>query len=249
MARQRMMQRFARWHIWLGWLVGLPILMWTVTGLVMVARPIEAVRGENLQAKPAVIDPATVAFPRLTTPILSARLVAQPSGPVWIVTEKSGGDYRYSARDGTLVPPVIKDEARTIARAAYLGSAKLESVTYLPADIAPLELRRDRDSWQAHFADGSNLYIDDATGEVLALRTPGWRLYDVMWGLHIMDLQTREDTSHPILIVFAALGAIGSALGCTLLFRRRKARLRASGRGLYLPVWSKGSAAVELDTR
>ena len=45
-----------------------------------------------------------------------------------------------------------------------------------------------------------------------------------MWGLHIMDLQTREDTSHPTLIVFALLGTLGSLLGIVLLFRRRKAR-------------------------
>jgi hypothetical protein len=48
-----------------------------------------------------------------------------------------------------------------------------------------------------------------------------------MWGLHIMDLQEREDTSHPILIIFAALGVVGSLLGCILMFRRRKARARA----------------------
>jgi uncharacterized iron-regulated membrane protein len=56
MARQRLMLRFARWHIWLGWLVGVPILMWTVTGLVMVARPIEEVRGEDLHHKPETLE-------------------------------------------------------------------------------------------------------------------------------------------------------------------------------------------------
>ena len=80
--------------------------------------------------------------------------------------------------------------------------------------------------WQARFADGTHVYIDDATGEVVALRTGQWRLYDVMWGLHIMDLQTRDDTHHPILIAFAALSVIGALLGCTLLFRRRKAKVR-----------------------
>ena len=54
-----------------------------------------------------------------------------------------------------------------------------------------------------------------------------WRLYDAMWGLHIMDLQTRDDTHHPILIVFASLATIGAMLGCVLLFRRRKAKIRA----------------------
>ena len=45
MGQQRAMKRLAKLHIWLGWLVGVPILMWTITGLVMVAKPIEEVRG------------------------------------------------------------------------------------------------------------------------------------------------------------------------------------------------------------
>ena len=37
------MRRLARWHIWLGWLIGVPLLLWTFSGLWMVARPIEEV--------------------------------------------------------------------------------------------------------------------------------------------------------------------------------------------------------------
>ena len=48
--------RLRRWHVWLGWLVGLPFLFWTVSGLVMVARPIEEVRGEHLIAEPRPIS-------------------------------------------------------------------------------------------------------------------------------------------------------------------------------------------------
>ncbi len=46
-----------------------------------------------------------------------------------------------------------------------------------------------------------------------------------MWGLHILDPIDREDTSHPILILFAALGLASAIMGCVLLFRRRKARV------------------------
>ena len=61
--------RLRRWHVWLGWVVGLPILLWVVTGLVMVARPIEEVRGEHLLRDPA---PMRMALPPVP---LAQRLV------------------------------------------------------------------------------------------------------------------------------------------------------------------------------
>ena len=57
---------------------------------------------------------------------------------------------------------------------------------------------------------------------MLALRTGGWRLYDAMWGLHIMDLESREDFHHPLLIGFAALALANVALGTILLFKRTR---------------------------
>ena len=228
MARPRIMQRFARWHIWLGWIVAVPILMWAITGLVMVARPIEQVRGDDLRAPPAAIDPARVTFPvRIGEPIREARLVSQPDGPQWIVTAADGARWRYSAVHGTATPPVVENEAGRIARAAYTRDAALEQVAYFPAGEAPVEARATGAVWQARFADGTHLYIDDATGEVLALRTGQWRLYDLMWGLHIMDPQTRQDTQNPFVIVFAIAALIGATLGSILLFRRRKARVKA----------------------
>jgi len=225
MARQRIMRRLARWHIWIGWLAGVPILMWTVTGLVMVARPIKEVRGEHLRAPDLPIAPEGLVLPRLSAPVLSVELVHQPDGPAWIVSEGDGGRYRYSAHaPGNVLPPVTRAEARRIAEHAFTGPSALSALTYFPADAAPLDLRRGAASWQARFADGTNLYIEDATGEVLAVRTSYWRVFDFMWGLHIMDLETREDTHHPILILFAALAVMGVLLGCVLMFRRRSAR-------------------------
>jgi hypothetical protein len=227
MAAQRLMRRFARWHIWLGWLVGVPILMWTMTGLWMVARPVEEVRGTHLRTEHAAIDPATIRFPtNVGERIHDARLVMQPDGPTWLITGVDGSRWRYSAKFGTVTPPVVEEEAARIARAAYAGPARFACVTYMAAGEAPTEAGTPGAAWQARFSDGTHMYVDDATGEVLALRTGQWRLYDLMWGLHIMDLKTREDTHHPILILFAALAMVGSLLGCVLLFRRRKARVQ-----------------------
>src|SRR6186713_203428 len=144
MAGQRVMRRFARWHIWLGWLVGFPILMWTATGLFMVARPIEEVHGDHLRAPPTAIDPAALRFPTtIGEPIHEARLVAQPNGPVWIVTAADGARWRYLARTGIAAPPVVEAEARRIAAAVYAGEAQLAGTAYFPAGEAPVEARTD----------------------------------------------------------------------------------------------------------
>ena len=48
-----------------------------------------------------------------------------------------------------------------------------------------------------------------------------------MWGLHIIDPAGREDTHNPFVIGFGVLATLGALLGCILLFRRRKARVKA----------------------
>jgi hypothetical protein len=201
--------------------------MWIVTGLVMVARPIETVRGEALVAPPRAFDPDALSFPKIGEPVTEVVLQRQPGGPVWIATTAGGQKLRYSATQGFAMSPLDRDEARAIAAAAYAGKAKLDSLTYFPADAAPIDLRRKVPSWQAHYADGTHLYIDAVTGEVLAVRTGWWRIYDFMWGLHTMDPMTRENSNNPFVIVFGAFALAGALLGSILLFRRRKAGARA----------------------
>ena len=58
------MRTLAKWHIWLGWLVGVPIAMWLATGLLMVSRPIEEVRGDHLRR--AVPEQQALAIPGST---------------------------------------------------------------------------------------------------------------------------------------------------------------------------------------
>ncbi len=224
MSARPLMQRLARWHIWLGWAVGVPFLLWTASGLFMAARPIEEVRGEDLRAAAVPVAADGLIFPRIAGPIAKVTLIGQPRQPVWVVTGSDSIPRRYAARTGAPLGEVSEAEARAIVAATFTGKARLTGILRLTAAQAPLDLRRPRPSWQASYADGTHLYIDAGTGEVLALRTQWWRVYDFMWGLHIMDLQTREDTSHPILILFAVFALVGSLFGTVLLFRRRKAR-------------------------
>ncbi len=218
-----------RWHIWLGWLVGVPLILWTLSGLFMVLIPIEDIRGEHLRAEmppiEAGFEPALPAMEVRAVKTLT--LEQQPSGPAWIIAYHDGGKRRADARTGALLPPVTAIEARSLAAGYYNGNMPITSVWHFPADQSPFDLRRDRPSWQVSLKDNTRFYIDADSGQLMAVRTPRWRIFDFMWGLHIMDLQTREDTSHPILIGFAAISLLALLLAFAMQIWRQKRAKRS----------------------
>jgi len=221
------MLNFARWHIWLGWLVGIPTLMWMVTGLYMAAKPIEEVRGNHLRVEQAV-QPLVLPGSALASaefPIREMRAVMQDGRAVAILTGMDGSTRRVDIQSGAALPALSANDARLIVAEQIKGGDQIRSVTAFDADNVPFDFRREMPVWQVALEDGAHIYVGRDTGQIEAVRTRWWRGFDFMWGLHIMDLRTREDTSHPILILFAALGVIGALLGCILMFRRRKAKV------------------------
>ena len=232
----RLFAQFARWHIWLGWLIGLPVLMWMVTGLVMVARPIDEVRGEHLRAAANQVDtslPPGIALPPaldLTGREVERIEIVAPDGtPVLLATYRDGGVRRFDPVSGAALERLDAAAAERIALLGLADSRQPVTSRFFAASDVPFDFRRPMPVWQVTTQDGTHVYVGADTARVEAVRTRWWRVFDWMWGLHIMDLQTREDTSHPILIAFAALAALGSLIGCVLLFRRRRARVTTHG--------------------
>ncbi|WP_374405139.1 PepSY domain-containing protein [Pelagerythrobacter sp.] len=223
-----MMRRLARWHIWLGWLIGVPLIGWTLTGLVMVARPIEQVRGEHLriEAAPQPLSLPGEAFGSVEGPIREMRATMQAGRAVAVLTMMDGSVRRRDMATGEPIAPLDAAAARSVAARGIVDGERVESVRFFGADAPPFDFRRPLPVWQVALADGTHVYVGRDSGEIEAVRTRWWRVFDFMWGLHIMDLQEREDTSHPILILFAAIALIGTVMGSALLFRRRKARVR-----------------------
>ena len=81
----------------------------------------------------------------------------------------------------------------------------------------PIELNRPIEAWQVQMDDGVHFYVDAGSGEVVARRTPFWRVYDFMWGLHIMDLQGRKQTNNPWVVTFALLALVMTLMAVVLL--------------------------------
>lgn len=216
-----------RYHIWLGWIVGLPLLVWTVSGLLMVWKPIEEVRGGHLMAEPRPMRMAGILVPPALAgvPFKSLSLEQRADGARWVIVLPDGTTRLASPETGALLPPLSAADAAGEVMALYSGEANIRSVTRTSADAPPIELRRPVATWRVALDDGTRFFVDAASGEVVARRTAWWRIYDFMWGLHIMDPATREDTHNPWVIGFGLVTLVTTVLALIMLpltLRRRE---------------------------
>lgn len=229
MASKHLMRTLAKWHIWLGWLVGVPIVMWLATGLLMVSRPIDEVRGDHLRDEtptvPLIIEGSAIAAPDAA--LKDMRVTMQDGRAVAVLTTLDGTVSRVDFASGAPLPALDAVAARALVAERIVGGDAAARVTLFPADQTPFDFRRPLAVWQVALEDGTNVYVGRDTGEIEAVRTRWWRAFDIAWGLHIMDLSNREETSHPVLIIFTAIGLAGAVIGGVLMFRRRRARVKA----------------------
>lgn len=219
-----------RWHLWIGWVIGVPMLLWTVSGLVMAWKPIDEVRGADLLREPPALNLTTAPVPPAIDGLNVTKLAIEPraAGPRWVIETADGTSRWADPASGALLPRLSAADAAREVTSRYTGTARLASVSRTSKAEPPLDLRRPVDAWRVEMSDGTRFYVDQGNGAVVARRTRWWRFYDLMWGLHIMDLQTREDTSNGWLFAFALIAALSTVLALVLLPLSTKRKKRRS---------------------
>ena len=63
-----------------------------------------------------------------------------------------------------------------------------------------------------------NVYVDPFSKEIVAVRSNQWRIWDFMWGIHIMDWDERDNIGNIFLKIFSILALISSLSGIYLFF-------------------------------
>jgi len=215
---------WARIHKWLALLMAVQILFWFASGLFFAAVPIEKVRSEHRiaaqGAAPVDLAEAAAGLTRIAGLGQAAgeriEVRALLGRPVALV---SGGEERprlYDLATGRRLSPIPMSFAARIAEADHEGDARAVRVERVTASTT--EYRGALPAWRVDFAeDGLSVYVSADTGAVTARRSTLWRVYDFLWGLHIMDWRAHEDFNTPLLVIATALGLIVVATGIVLL--------------------------------
>lgn len=220
-----------RFHKWLALFVGVQAVIWTLSGLYMTAIHIDIIHGDHLlrSAEPrtrldALVDPLLAA--EAVPGAAAVRLQWLLDRPVYAVTGRKTSIV--DARNGTVLPAPSEAVVREIAKRRYAGAEPIVSAALI--DEVPFEIRgRKAPLWRVQF-EGWNkptFYISAETGELLTRRHELWRLFDFLFGLHIMDYQERENVNNLLLRAFSWSSLVMALSGAWLLiysFPKRKRR-------------------------
>lgn len=227
-------------HKWLALLMAIQILFWFISGLFFAIAPIEQVRSEHMKAatppSPIPVAVAAAGLQRIEGAEAGERIEVRAllSRPVALVTAHEGRPRLYDLTTGRRISPIPAPLAVRIAEADYVGEQRAARVS-LVTEESP-EYRAALPAWRIDFDDGANraLYVAQDTGVVTARRSTLWRVFDFLWGLHIMDFKNHEDFNTPLLIGATALSLVMIVAGIILFpsrlgynaWRRRRRRER-----------------------
>jgi uncharacterized iron-regulated membrane protein len=235
---------FRRIHKWIGLILGVQFVIWTISGAVMAVLDMEAVAGGpppprteaatrlpgNSGAWPVVQRSlGSVPITSLTVRPLLNRHVFEIGTPA--------GTRLFDVGTGSLVQ-IDAAFASRLARASYIGAGSVKTVELVTEPTLAIR-EHDAPAWRVDFADESNssFYISQTTGRLLERRNDTWRIWDFVWMLHNMDYVNRTSFNHP-LIITVGFGIVWLATtGFYLLFKSawradlRRLRSRRIGRG------------------
>jgi len=216
-----------RVHKWVGLVIGLQLVMWTVGGLMMSFFPIEDVRSESLRAAPMMlpkdlsigIDPIAAAKEAGFEQLSSLNLESFAGEPVWRV-KANEKQILVSAMTGRSLLPLSKANAEKLVLAAYGGEGELLEIKSV--DQGPIEVRRAKSLWRAEFSEPRNftIWVSAEEGRVIAYRSSLWRVFDFFWMLHIMDYKDRTNFNNWLLILLAFSSTLFVFSGVGLLVHR-----------------------------
>ncbi|HEY0682283.1 MAG TPA: PepSY domain-containing protein [Steroidobacter sp.] len=213
-------------HKWLGLIVGLQVVLWSISGLIFAWLDHHQVSAEHsvrepertvLPRAPALVEPANWLSTSGEGEILEIRLATLLDQWVWRVQTTIGVSLRSVATGEPLV--LNENLVRELAQRRYVGDGRVSSIEFHPTTT--LETRDAAATWEARFDDErqTTLYFAADDGRLVEARNSTWRVFDFFWMLHTMDYRGRDNFNNPLVITvgFAALWL--SLSGLLLLLR------------------------------
>ena len=208
-------------HKYLSFFISLQLLLWTVSGIYFSFNKIELVRGEQYRLPSSFslnLDQLKGNFENISNFDVVNRVDQQ----ILIISDPSG--RKYLDTNGNPVSMLTVEQAKLTVK---------ENSTLNPIDVFLIDQDRNGSEYRGRELPlyqvlslnkdqkSINVYVNPYSGKIVAIRSLQWKIWDLMWGFHIMDWQTRDNINNFLLKVFSILALVSSVSGVLLFFRFR----------------------------
>ena len=221
MASRKKSLNIRKTHRYLGLLLGIQFLFWTVSGLYFSWTNLDEIHGDQFKKidvnhtefsgliSPSMLD--------LKNPIKFLELREIDSYPYYFINNK----FLYNAIDGKKKNEIDEEEAVKIANKYIREDFKVSYVEKI-TETGPHHEYRERllPAYVISYDTKDNLkaYVSTIDGRFQTVRHRNWRWFDFLWMTHTMDYEGRDDFNNKILRAFSLLGLITVMSGFLLWF-------------------------------
>lgn len=230
MTKRKIIQLNRKWHRYLGVILGIQFLLWTLGGLYFSWTNIKEIRGDHLKKQTPLLTKSDVLVsPSLLMTnlnhqdsIVSLEAISVLRRPTYrMVVQKASQKsvFLYDAKTGVLQEPLNQEESITVAREKLAVAASIQTVEYLVEAGKHHEYRgRPLPAYAVTFGEPANttVYVSTEYGEVQTFRSTQWRIFDFLWMLHTMDYQERDNFNNLLIRAFALFGLFTILSGFSL---------------------------------
>ena len=206
-------------HKYLSFFISLQLFLWTISGIYFAFNKIELVRGEQYRLTESFpVNFNEVNFSR--SDVYQIKAIKRLDEIIFVVNASKGTEYLNAL--GTPVSKLSKSEVfEIVSSSSTLEPIDLEEIS---ESSKGSEFRgRDLPLYKVTSLNDKdkkiNLYLNVFSGEITAVRSLQWRIWDLMWGFHIMDWQTRDKINNIFLKIFSILALVSSISGILLFFK------------------------------
>ena len=206
-------------HRYLSILISIQLLLWTISGIYFAFNQIELVRGEQYRL-PQVFSVDLKKVNVVLDSVKSIQVARRIGEEILIVRKEAGTEYLNL--EGDALEKLSGEQATSIVSSVTsltpLSAKEIDEPEpgseYRGRNLPLFKVAtKDQENKQI------NVYVDAISGQVVAIRSEQWRLWDLMWGLHIMDWETRDEINNWLLKLFSVLALISSLTGVLIFFR------------------------------
>ena len=206
-------------HKYLSFFISLQLFLWTISGIYFAFNKIELVRGEQYRLTESFpVNFNEVNFSR--SDVYQIKAIKRLDEIIFVVNASKGTEYLNAL--GTPVSKLSKSEVfEIVSSSSTLEPIDLEEIS---ESSKGSEFRgRDLPLYKVTSLNDKdkkiNLYLNVFSGEITAVRSLQWRIWDIMWGFHIMDWQTRDKINNIFIKIFSILALVSSISGILLFFK------------------------------